>query len=374
LVDRSCKRSSRVWSCVAAAAVAAAALNLAACARKAEEEIASAEVPTITAEIGSVARQDLIEPLVVRGGVVALPNQDVKIASLVAGRVDSMSVAEGDFVKAGQVVAEIDPRPFADQRRQAAAALAQARGAMENATLNLDRTERLFQRGIAAGKEVEDARTLRASAVSSVEQAQAALDTADRQLQRTKIVSPISGQVVKRLVAVGEQVDGTAGQAVLEVANLDQVEIAANIPAEHLVRVRVGQAAAVSSDAYGERVFAGQVIAIAPSVDAATNAALARVRVANPDRLLKVGMFARVHIALSERKGALTVPPSAVSKGEEGPAVYVVDKQMATRTKVTLGLETAGAVEIQAGLTEGQKILTSAIHGLGEQARLAPRK
>jgi RND family efflux transporter MFP subunit len=374
LVDRSCKRSSRVWSCVAAAAVAAAALNLAACARKAEEEIASAEVPTITAEIGSVARQDLIEPLVVRGGVVALPNQDVKIASLVAGRVDSMSVAEGDFVKAGQVVAEIDPRPFADQRRQAAAALAQARGAMENATLNLDRTERLFQRGIAAGKEVEDARTLRASAVSSVEQAQAALDTADRQLQRTKIVSPISGQVVKRLVAVGEQVDGTAGQAVLEVANLDQVEIAANIPAEHLVRVRVGQAAAVSSDAYGERVFAGQVIAIAPSVDAATNAALARVRVANPERLLKVGMFARVHIALSERKGALTVPPSAVSKGEEGPAVYVVDKQMATRTKVTLGLETTGAVEIQTGLTEGQKILTSAIHGLGEQARLAPRK
>jgi RND family efflux transporter MFP subunit len=245
---------------------------------------------------------------------------------------------------------------------------------MENATLNLDRTERLFQRGIAAGKEVEDARTLRASAVSSVEQAQAALDTADRQLQRTKIVSPISGQVVKRLVAVGEQVDGTAGQAVLEVANLDQVEIAANIPAEHLVRVRVGQAAAVSSDAYGERVFAGQVIAIAPSVDAATNAALARVRVANPERLLKVGMFARVHIALSERKGALTVPPSAVSKGEEGPAVYVVDKQMATRTKVTLGLETTGAVEIQAGLTEGQKILTSAIHGLGEQARLAPRK
>jgi multidrug efflux pump subunit AcrA (membrane-fusion protein) len=117
LVDRSCKRSSRVWSCVAAAAVAAAALNLAACARKAEEEIASAEVPTITAEIGSVARQDLIEPLVVRGGVVALPNQDVKIASLVAGRVDSMSVAEGDFVKAGQVVAEIDPRPCAGQGR-----------------------------------------------------------------------------------------------------------------------------------------------------------------------------------------------------------------------------------------------------------------
>ena len=373
-MDRSCNRPSRIWSWLIAAAVTAVVLNAAACAKKAEEEIASADVPTITADIGSVARQDLVEPLIVRGGVVALPNQDVRIASLVAGRVDSMSVAEGDVVKAGQVVAEIDPRPFDDQRRQSVAALAQAKGAMENAKLNLDRTERLFQRGIAAGKEVEDARTLRASAESSVEQAQAALDMADRQLQRTKIVSPISGQVMKRLVSVGEQVDGTAAQPVLEVANLDNVEIAANVPTEHLGRVRVGQAAAISSDAYRDRTFTGQVIAIAPAVDAATNTTLARVRVANPERLLKVGMFAQVHVALSEKKGVLTVPPSAVSKGEDDASVYVVEKDIATRTKVTLGLETAEAVEILSGLKEGQKILTSAIHGLGERARLAQTK
>lgn len=357
-----------------AATVTSIALTGAGCAKKAEEEIASADVPTITADVGTVTRQDLVESLVVRGGVVALPNQDVKVASQVAGRVDSMSVAEGDEVREGQVVAEIDPRPFNDQRRQAVAALAQAKAATENAKLNLDRTERLFQRGIAAGKEVEDARTLRASAESSIEQAQAALDTADRQLQRTKIMSPISGQVMRRLVSVGEQVDGTAAQPVLEVANLDRVEIAANVPAEHLGRVRVGQAATIWSDAYGERTFPGQVIAIAPVVDATTNTALARVRAANPDHLLKVGMFARVHIALNLTKSALTVPPSAVAKGEEGAAVYVVDQGMATRTKVTLGLETTDAVEVLSGLKPGQKILTSAVHGLGEQARLAPNK
>jgi RND family efflux transporter MFP subunit len=152
------------------------------------------------------------------------------------------------------------------------------------------------------------------------------------------------------------------------------VEIAANIPAEHLGRVRVGQAATIASDAHGDRTFVGQVIAIAPSVDATTNAALARVRVANAQRLLKVGMFARVSIALSEKKGVLTVPPSAVSKGEAENVVYVVDKDMAVRTKVTLGLETPEAVEILSGLKEGQKILTSAIHGLGERARLATHK
>ncbi len=70
----------------------------------------------------------------------------------------------------------------------------------------------------------------------------------------------------------------------------------------------------------------------------------------------------------------LTVPPSAVAKSDEGAAVYVVTGALATRTKVTLGLETSDAVEILGGVTEGQRVLTSAVHGLGERARLAQPK
>jgi len=363
----------RAW--LLAPVAVALILTLNACGKAAsEEEIASADVPTITADIGTVTRQDLVEPLMVRGSIVAMPNEDVKVASLVAGRIDSLSVAEGDWVKAGQVVAEIDPRPLNDQKRQAAAGVAQAAAAVENARLNLERTERLFQRGIAAGKEVEDARAQKAAADAAVEQAAAALDTAERQLSRTRVASPISGQVVKRLVNVGEQVDGTAAQPIVEVANLDHVEVAANIPAEHLGRVKVGQPASITAAAYPDQPFTGQIIAIAPAVDVATNAALARIRLANTGRRLKVGMFVQAEVGLSERKGALTVPPSAVSKGEDEAAVYVVTGDTATRTKVTLGLETSGATEVLSGVTEGQKILTSAVHGLGERARLAPSK
>jgi len=339
-----------------------------------DEEIASADEPTVAADVGTVTRRDLIEPLIVRGTVVAMPNQDVKVGALVAGRVDSLSVAEGDWVTAGQIVAEIDPRPYADQKRQAAAGVAQATAAVENARLNFERTERLFQRGIAAGKEVEDARAQRAAADAALEQAAATLETADRQLSRTHVASPIAGQIVKRLVSVGEQVDGTAADPIVEVANLDHVEIAAAIPADHLGRVGIGQRAEVTSDAYTGRAFEGEIIAIAPAVDSATNTALARIRLANTGRLLKIGMFAQAQIGVSERKGVLTVPPSAVSKGEEETAVYVVSGAIATRTKVTLGLETSEAVEIASGLTEGQKVLTSAVHGLGERARLAPSR
>ncbi len=356
------------------AAVLASALVAPACARSGSDgEIVSAEVPTIAAETGTVARRDLVEPLLVRGVIAALPNEDVRLAAQVPGRVVVLSVAEGDVVRAGQVVAEIETPPLEDQQRQAHAALSQARAALENARLNLNRTERLFERGIAAGKEVEDARAQAAAAEAGLEAAQAALATADRQLARAHVTSPIAGQVVRRFVGVGEQVDGTAAQPLLEVANVDQVEVAAHVAAEHLGRVRAGQPAAVASDAWPELTFGGQVVAIAPAVDPATNAALVRIRVRNPEHRLKVGMFAQARIGLREKRNALVVPPSAVSRTDEGAAVYVVSGQEAQRTPVTLGLETPEAVELLSGVQEGQKVLTSGIHGLGERARLAAR-
>jgi membrane fusion protein (multidrug efflux system) len=351
--------------------VTALVVSAGACGKKAEEEGAASDVPTITADVGKVATQDLVERLVVRGAVAAIPNQDVKVSALVPGRVMMLKVAEGDAVTAGQVIAEIDPQPLEDLKRQAAAAVTQAKAALENAKLNLDRTDRLFKRGIAAGKEVEDARAQQAVAEAGIETATAALDSASRQLARTKVASPITGSVVKRLVNVGEQVDGTAAQPLVEVANLDVVELAANIPAEHLGAVRAGQRVDVVSDAYADRVFPGEIVAIAPAVDPTTNAALARVRVANTGRLLKVGLYAQGRIAVSERKGALTVPPSAVSKNEKGEAaVYVVTNGVAQRTPVKLGLETPEAVEVVSGVADGQAVLTSAVHGLGEKAKL----
>jgi membrane fusion protein, multidrug efflux system len=369
LVDRSTRAAS--FSLLVAGALASA-LALPACSRSGnDEEIVSAEVPTITAETGTVARVDLVEPLLVRGAIAAPPNEDVKLASQVPGRVVAMRVAEGDTVRAGQVLAEIETPPLEDQQRQARAALAQARAALENARLNLARTERLFERGIAAGKEVEDARAQGASAEAALEEAQAALATADRQLSRAHVTSPISGQVVKRFVGVGEQVDGTAAQPLLEVANVERVEVAAHVAADHLARVRVGQPAAVASDAWPDRTFEGEVVAIAPAVDPGTNSALVRIRVNNPGLLLKVGMFAQARLSLQEKKGVLVVPPSAVARTDDGAAVYVVAGAEATRTKVTLGLETPEAVEVVSGVKEGQKVLVSGIHGLGERAKLA---
>ena len=361
-----------------AAALAGAVLlgiviSIDACGGKPAEEPApeAAEIPTISAETANVSRRTMLEEIIARGPIAPLPNADVKVSALVAGRVTAVSIAEGDSVREGQLIAQIDPRSLQDQRRQAAAAAQQATVQRENARLNLQRTEQMFQRGIAAGKEVEDARNEVATAEAAVEQTTANLDSVGLQLEQTRVLSPISGQVVKRMVSVGEQVDGTAAQPIAEIANLDQVEVAANVPADQIARIKVGQSAQVTTEAYPNRSFTGTVVAIAPSIDPITNAALARVRVANAGALLKVGMFAVARVEVGRHANALVVPVSALVRNEEGAALYVVNGDIAERTSVTVGLEQPDAVEILSGVTEGQTVLTSAVHGLGEKAKLA---
>jgi RND family efflux transporter MFP subunit len=345
---------------------------LVACGHKGEEEGAeSATVPTIVADTATVARRTLIEETTVRGAITARPNEDVKVSALVPGRVMSVTVAEGDAVRQGQVVASIDRRPIEEQRRQAAAALEQANAQIENAKANLDRMTQLFTKGIAAGKEVEDAKTQMASATAAREQATATLNTANLQLERTEVRAPIAGQVVKRMVSVGEQVDGTAGQPIVQIANLDRVEMAANVPADYLVRVKPNQRALISTAALPGVDMMGAVIAIAPAIDSATNTALVRIGIANAERQLRVGMFAEARLQLAEHPDVLVVPPPALVKNDDGAFVYVVTGNVAQRTPVMIGLETPSGVEIRSGVNEGQTVLTSSVYGLGDKATLA---
>ncbi len=196
---------------------------------KDKAETAVAEV-TIT----RVTRADVSQTLILTGTISALPNQDVRVSSQVAGRLAQVKVAEGDSVAAGQLLAQIDERPVLDQLRQAEAGVAQAQANLDNAKLTRARNENLYERGIAARKEVEDARTQESVATATLNQAQAALALARLQVTRTQVRSPLTGMVVKRFVNVGEQVDGTAGQPVAEVANLNQVELFGNVPSAYL--------------------------------------------------------------------------------------------------------------------------------------------
>jgi RND family efflux transporter MFP subunit len=358
-----------IFSYVILAALSGA--GLAGCSKKPADETADAANAVAEVSVTQVKRGDIAEIMRITGTVAALPNQDVKIPAQVAGRVVEMRVAEGDRVTSGQLLAKIDDHTYRDQLAQAAATESQARANLENAKLNHARSEDLFKRGIASRKEAEDTRTQESVAEAALAQAQAAASAARLQVQRTNILSPINGLVVKRFVNVGEQVDGTAAQPVVEVASYTEVELLGNLPAPYMGKIRAGQSLTITSDAFPEKMFAGRIVAISPAVDPTTNAGLVRIRFANPGGLLRLGMVLTALAPLDKHTGALIVPPQSIYRDEQGtPHVYRVTGDTANAVDVTIGIQNQDAVELLSGVQAGDTIIVTGGYGLADKAKV----
>jgi membrane fusion protein (multidrug efflux system) len=326
------------------------------CAKKeAEEEDEESTIATSNVEVQAArVEQGDIRQIVSAGGTLAaLPDRDVKISALVAGRVNQILVTEGAAVKAGQLVARIDDSVLRDQWKQAKAVL-------DNARANEERQAKLFERGIAAGKEKEDAHRDFISA-------QAEFETAQLQLGRARVHSPINGVVSKRFVNVGEQVDGTANQPILEVADYDPIELLANLSTSYLPFVHEGQEVEVSTEAFGNMVFRGKVLSILPAIDATTGSATLRIQVPNPDLRLKGSMFATAKIVTGDHPHALFVPATALVTSNEEAKVFVIgsDSKVQER-RVSPGWRDGNRIEILNGVKSGEVVVTTGSYGLAE--------
>ncbi len=345
------------------------------CSHPSAEEAGSETAVKAEVTLTQIARASVSEVLTLTGNAAAPPNQDVRISSLVAGRVASVNVAEGDRVHSGEVIARIDDRPYRDQLHQVEAAEQQAKANLENAQLAFRRNTDLFQRGIAARKDLEDARTQQSVAEAALRQAEAARSIARLQLARTEIRSPLDGQVVKRFVSVGEQVDGTAAQPVLEVADLRVMEFLGNAAAAYLAKMHPGEAVEVTTESVPGVRFPGRVIAIAPAVDPATGVGLVRIRVPNPRGLLRMGIFLTANVPVETHANALVVPPQAIYRNEEGqPRVFVVKNNTATAVPVKIGIETKEQAELipqaSGAIDAGDTVILTGGYGLGEKAEI----
>lgn len=337
-----------------------------------DDEAAQKETSVSQVTLTTVTRGDISRTLLVNGPVAAPPNRDVKISALVPGRVAELTVAEGDRVSAGQLVARIEDHSYRDQVTQAEAAEQQAQANVENAKLNLARNEDLVQRGIAARKDLEDARTEASVDQAALRQATAALSVAQFQLERTQVHASISGTVVKRFISTGEQVDGTSANPIVEIASLDEVELAANVPAADLARLKSGQTVVLTSDALPGDKFTGHVVAISQAVDPTSNAGLVRIRIPNKNSELRLGMFLGAQLPIETHKNALLVPAQSIYRDSAGqPRVFKVEGDTATAVPVTLGIETTDADEITGGISEGQSVILTGGYGLEDKAKIS---
>lgn len=329
----------------------------------------AAAEPEVT--VTKVVRGSVAASLAVNGNLSGPANRDAKVSALVPGRIARVLVQEGDFVHEGQVLAELGAAPLVDQQRQSEAQLAQARASAANAKASAQRNEGLLQRGIASRKEVEDARTQLAVNEAAVKQAQAALSAARNQVGRAVIRAPFAGTVVRRFLGVGDQVDGTGAQPVVEVANIDSLELLGTVPASRLSEIKPGQKFPFQTDAVPGVTFNATVVAVLPAVDPATNNGSVRIRIANPKHLLKVGQFLSIQLPVSETQTHLVVPRASIYPDDTGqPRVYRVNGTDAESVPVKLGTQSGDKAEVLSGVSEGDTVIVTGGYGLPDRSKV----
>jgi RND family efflux transporter MFP subunit len=305
----------------------------------------------------------------VAGVLAPLPGKDVKVGSLVQGRVERVLVAEGDAVTVGQVLAHIEAQPLREHLTETEAQKDQAKAQLENARTRLARTEKLWKDGIAARQEVDDARAQLAAAESALKQAQASGGIATVQLDRATLRSPIAGVVAAILVPAGQPVDGSA-TPVVEIADTRVLDLRAPIAAGRVGELHVGDRAELTVDGVG--AITGAIEAIAPLVDPQTGAVTVRVKVPNDAGRLRGGQFARGAVLAPERTG-LAVPRGALLPGDGGAATVVAivgaDGKVQHRA-LALGADAGDDVEVRAGLAAGDRVIVAGGYALPDGAEV----
>jgi len=240
----------------------------------------------------------------------------VKVGSQVSGIISRLHADFNSEVKRGQLLAELDPTPFqatVDQRR---ADLERARVELRNADLVLARAKKLLEAQLQAQSEYDTAKANRDGAAASVEQSSAALKQSETNLAYTKILSPIDGVVVDRQYDIGQTVAASFQAPVLFTIaqDLTKMQVLTNIDEADIGRVKEGQEASFSVDAFPDRPFRGQVSQIRLSPQTVQNVVTYPVLldVANPELKLRPGMTANVSVPVDRKDDVLRVPNAAL--------------------------------------------------------------
>jgi RND family efflux transporter MFP subunit len=339
---------------------------------EAAQESHPVRVTCAPAKAGTAA--DAVE---IRGTVAPPPDRDALVAPQVAGRLLHVEVQEGDAVKAGQIVARVDTSMLTDEAMQADAALDRARAEHQNAKSTLARTEQVFERGIAARQEVDDAAAREAEAMADEASATARARQAHQQIKRTAVRSPMTGVVLRILRKPGELVDGTPATPVVEIADTSALELLADTPTQDLVRLSPGAPATLAFPAMPGQFFKGTVSRVAPAVDRSTGLGAARVSIDDTGAVrLPVGTYGVASVSSGAPHSVVRVPSIAVRSSAGGGSEVVVcgkDKR-AHVVKVRPGAARDGLVEVDGALGPADRVSVDPVIGLsdGEAIEVRP--
>jgi multidrug efflux system membrane fusion protein len=305
------------------------------------------------------------------------PEHSVQVRAQVSGVLQSVLFKEGDKVKAGQVLFEIDPRTFRAAYNQAQAQLARDQAQLENSRVQRDRLEPLLKREFITQQEFDVAVTSTKSLEATVAADRALLEQARIQLEFSRILAPISGRTGALAIKPGNLVPTAGGGVPLVTINsTDPILVTFSIPERQLEEIRRHQnekdmRIEILPDRTGPAVSEGKLVFIDNTVTPQTGTVVLKTRVSNKDELLWPGQFINVRIVLKIEPDAVVVPEVAVQPGQDGSFVYMIDAESRVQVRrVKVSRQIGGEVVIASGVQAGDQVITEIPQALQEGAQV----
>jgi multidrug efflux system membrane fusion protein len=336
----------------------------------------SGEARVVPVQIAVAERKDLPIWLEGLGTVAAL--QQVTVRPQVDGKIDKVLFTEGQPVKKGDLLMQIDPRPFVVAVHQAQGAMARDKANLETLQANLKRYQGLQAQNLVAGQQVEDIAGQVGQAAGTVKIDQAQIENAQLQLDYASVRSPLDGITGVRQVDAGNLIHQTDQNGIVVITAIDPAAVFFTVPQDQLSKVAQALARGeVAVEVYSRdgstKLATGKLAVLDNQVNQTTATLRLKALVDNPNRVLWPNAFVKAQMLVETRQGAIVVPTVAIQRGPQGTYVYVVGADKTAQMKpVNVALTTGEQAVVDKGLEGGEQVIIEGQNQVRPGGRVEP--
>ena len=327
--------------------------------KKADAAASQRPIPVLGAPVVS---RDM--PVYLRGLGTVIAFNTVTIKSRVDGELVKVNFKEGQEVRAGDLLAQIDPRPFQVMLHQAEATQAKDEAQLADAKINLERFTDLYRQGVIPKQQMDTQSALVAQLEGAVGADKAQVENAKLQLVYSRITAPIGGRIGLRMVDPGNIVHATDTGGMLVITQMQPIAVVFTLPEDYIPAIlKHMRQGGLQVEAYSRddktKLATGKLLTLDNTIDPTTGTNKLKAVFENPERVLWPNQFVNMRLLLDVKKNATTVPVAALQNGSQGTFVFVVkpDKTVEVRT-VKVGFTEANTASIDQGLNPGELVVT----------------